>query len=237
MKTFLAGTDVSLPIDFKVDGDLKAPDADSLLVWVYGQDGTPIAGWEASGVSVDGTQTSVAIGIAAIDNETATEGTIEKRTVVCVFQVNGATHQVRDTYLLTPFLNFSASPADVMHYFGLREGELDQSGIDMISAYLEAASIVTKETLDADLADTDEMFRANRLITLLAARKAVPSLRFAVSQLAKSDRTQFERYKTMDWADLESRLNAEIETATNVDTDVSSSIIVKSTPTDVITGV
>lgn len=237
MKSFLVGTPVSLPIEFKINGDLAAPDLDSLQVYLYGQDGVALAGWEPRSVPVDGVQTIAAVEINQSDNETAAEGTIEKRTLVCVFTVGGATHQIRETFLLTPFLNFTATTQDVMSYFGLREGELNPDAVSMVEAYLEAAGLLTKTILDTQLAAPATMFRANRLITLLAARRALPSLRLAAQQLAKSDRTQFERFKTLDWLQIDRQLASDLEQATGVSTDVSSSIITKATPTDVITGV
>lgn len=222
---------------FLVDGQPRPPDLGSVTYSLYGQIGDLIL--ENEPVTTGPTTTQIQI--APPDATDVRQLRFEKRTMVVKWTVGGLPYSQRLVYRLTAFLNHTVLPEHVRSYLGVKEKDLADSEIDLISAYLEAEDKLTAELLDITLsAGGLEERRANDVILYLAALRIIPSLKLRVAQEEREGTIGLVRAQLRDFADLEattvSRLDEalqDISTATIVDTPI---LIVASLPTDVITG-
>lgn len=191
MLWFLSGDVVAIRLDFIVDTVPVVADTNSLTYWVRDSAGTILSG--PTTPSVTGA-TSLSV---SITNGTVTS--VEKRSVDYKFIVNGMTYRRVIHYLLTPWVNFTAVPAEVRAYLGISVAELPDEDVDLLTAYLELCDRVTKTALDTELAQTGiRGRRANRAVMLQAAIDAVPSLQLRLAQSEQSDTDVFERLAGVD---------------------------------------
>lgn len=140
----------------------------------------------------------------------------DTRIVEISFFYEGKPYTMRDSYRITDFYYFAASPKDVRDYYGLNEGELPDEDIDLTEVYLQLMQKhgnVFKECLET--AGVGNL-RANRLIILKGVVQVFSSVRLRVNQQESDGSSKFIRYlNKIDWDALLDGALAEIEELEN----------------------
>lgn len=230
---FTAGVDVTVPVEFKVDGEFVVPTAGSVTYTLKGNDGSNILTNQP--VETDANTTQIAIVVQAAHN--AKVDTVEQRFLLVTFTYNNQTYQVRRFYSLIDFLLYTCSEADVRAFIGVSEYELPDPDIDLVKAYYKVLD--DYENLATALTDSSLRRSANDAIKLAAVIDVIPSLQLRVLQLDKGGDKQYMRLQTIDfdqlrtdaitrYSDAVRELNGALETILPLLQIV--------TPTDVITG-
>src|SRR5579872_7108122 len=128
----LAGDDATLRVDFVSPTGTLLPDAGSVSYRVYGTDGSPLAG----PTSVATSDTGVTLTIDGALNTIEPPRIFEKRIVIVKMASNGEPFVFQTDYRVIPFLNMTASAADVRSVIGATSDELPDEDIDLLQAYL-----------------------------------------------------------------------------------------------------
>jgi hypothetical protein len=193
MLSFTAGEAIQVAVPFERDGEPFVPDANSVTWTLRGQDGAPITGYVNTAIAV--TNTMVMVPIAAPANVISGSLQFEKRTLVVRCMVGGQPFETREIYRLTPWLNFTATPADVRTFCGVAGADLTDREIDLVSAYFGVANLTTAPLLEAALASgqINEQI-ANRAIVAYAVIAALPGLRLKVLKRESDGNRTFERF-------------------------------------------
>lgn len=203
----LAGEDVTLNIDFLVQGVPAVPDADTVTYTVFGNDGQPIAALTDQPLSSTGT--SVEISVPAEHNALAPDAEQEARYLRVKYRVEGRAYVARQSYRLHPFVPMEASPDSVRNALGVAPNELPDEDVDIFGSYLtikgDYADAVTSLT-----ATTAAALAANRVITLHAAIRALPSLRLRLPQVDRTENSTFQRFNGK-WEELRAELEAQLQ--------------------------
>lgn len=233
----LNGDELSYPVRFLVEGDYVVPDADSVKVTLRGQTGNVISGWNRKAIDHEA-KSAIKVVIDGSAN-TTTGGQREKRTVIVEFEVDGVAFKRTSHYFLTDYLNITATPADVRRVFGVEPTELPDSMVSVEEAYYDLIRIYNdKTTLDTALGDSDKMQMANQLIVAAAANRVLQSLQTRLYKIEASDQESFTRFD-VDFPAMAAKVAAmgtEAADAVFDRSEVSPPLLIKVTPTDVITG-
>lgn len=232
---FTANQNVTLTVDFLVDGDFVMPD--TATITLRDNAGAVIAGWDHIDLTPSG-YTSTTVIIPAADNQIAVEKMYESRFAVIDFTVQGTAHQRMISFKLMDFVPMTATPADVRREFGLDESELPDADVDLPSAYFQLTNRFPLVFPAALTLGTHLTLSANLAIVLQAALNLVPSLMFRAGKSFKSEESQFQRNNADFEAlrrDLSNRLATELATLTET-SSVAVSSLVLSNPTDPVTG-
>lgn len=235
----LVGTAATLRVDF--NGPLGTLSADvSSVSWRL---------FNTAGVQI-GNTTSVAnaAGVGSVSIEVlATNHTIdaarrfEKRTLVTTWKSGGKSYADRTTYRVIPLLNHSVTADDVRTLLGLNEDELQDTEIDITAAYFRFEEDATQAALETALASgTMSEVRANRGIAADAALAIIPSMPIRTTQTQANGELRSERFRTPpDFSALEATIRnqrSEALTAVASTETIVPSLLVLTSPTDVITG-
>lgn len=228
---FFSGLDVSVPVDFEVDGQFVTPTS---INWTLrGADQLPVAGF--TDVSVTPGGTSIIITISAAQN--AVVGDYEQRWITIAFTYNGQTHHRTLVYGLLPWVPLTATLSHVRAVLGLSVDELPDSEQDwLFSAYTDLVD--QYGTIFTDTASANPRV-FNELVILKAASYVAPSLVMRARQSARAGDYEFARFTSPDFerlvASLSTRFNDLVNVASGVTTPTRE-IFTVHTPTDVITG-
>lgn len=140
----------------------------------------------------------------------------DSRIIEISFYYKGKPYLIRDSYRITDFYYFSASPKDVRDYYGLNEGELPDEDIDLTEVYIQLVQKhgdIIKECLAT--AGVGNL-RVNRLIILKGVVQVFSSVRLRVNQEENDGSSKFIRYlNKIDWDALLDGALAEIEELEN----------------------
>lgn len=230
-----AGEDVTLQIDYVVDGEFVVPS--SAIVTVRDNGGVPIGGLTAVSLAVD--TTSATLTIPAAENNVAAENTFETRYVVVSFVHEGETYPQVYSYRIHPFVPLTTSPTDVRRELGLDRSELPDQDIDVLSAYLALRSDYGQPIEDALTAGNEKTLAVNKAVALKAALALVDSLPFRAAVKMKAEDSAVERMTEFDVSEIRIRLGQQLGRALDVIRGVTTGgapIISLSNPTDAITG-
>ncbi|BCJ91784.1 hypothetical protein IZ6_25190 [Terrihabitans soli] len=236
---FLAGLSIAVPVFFTVSGDPKVPDSGTAVYTVYDQAGEPITGLIDVPLSTGPTTTRTIISISQTYTSISS-GRFSKLTVIVRFVHGGMPHTLRIPVRLVPFINYSASPADVRSYCGVNASELPDGDIDIFEAFLTIESIVGQTELAAALAaGTKVEVSANMAILYAAALSVLPSLQLRVAQRQSDGPLTFDRAPIKDFSKLYGETQSLLTEALNLVTGRSEGdnpLLVLTTPVDPITG-
>lgn len=220
MRYTFKNEDFTYDFDFKINDDFVSPDDGSYSYKVRSMDGTILLEGNVSIETEDdyGEEDTEEV---VIDHSSFTipaaintmEGDLfDSRIVEISFRVDGKSYTLRDSYRITDFYYFTATPKDVRDYYGLNNGELTDDDIDLTEVYLQLVkkhgSVFTDSLKQAGVAN----LRANRLIVLKGVVQVFPSVRLRVNQEENDGSSKFLRYlNKINWDDLLDRALAEIE--------------------------
>lgn len=233
----------TVTFDFKVDEVLTVPDIGTVKYTVRDNAGLPMTSLEEVAVTTDANTTRVQIPLSASTNTFADSANkLEKRTINLFYDLDGVSFRKDISYVLSPWLNFTASADDVRKIIGISQFELMDDEIDLFEAYYEVKNDLATGDLDALLVDVDRSaLVANRAITYRAAIACLPSLQLRTNASEGSDTLKVSRLSKIDFSALRaqiSKLYSEtIGVLDIVTTTVAPTLLTLTTPTDVITGV
>jgi len=200
MQTFLASEDITLIVPFRRDGEPFVADTGTTTYEVRGQDGTLL---DSGSVTVGPADVAAAVEVPAASNAISTR--FEKRTVIVRGLTGGRPFQARGQYRLTPWMNMSATNDDVRAFIGVGAGELPDTVIDLVDAFLQLEERTTQATLEAALASgTSLEIKANDGIVAQAVLNLIPSLHQRIS-LKESDGPASAQREKIDIAGLRRR--------------------------------
>lgn len=207
--------------DFKINGDFVYPDDGIFTYKVRAKDGTILLQDEVrleQEIYNDGEVETATYPESASFEIPAEINTMESdyfdsRIVEISYFYNGKPQLIRDSYRITDFYYFTASPKDVRDYFGLNEGELPDEDIDLNDVYFQLLKKHGDKFTDAlNLEGGVANIRANRLIVLKGVVQVFPSARLRVNQEENDGSSKFLRYlNKIDWDGLLANALAEIE--------------------------
>jgi hypothetical protein len=211
--------DLSYTFDFKVNGNLVVPDDFKYNCKVRKIDGTILIDEDIEKDPEELTDSyldSDTIGIPAEYNTLETGNLFDSRIIEINFRYNGKPYTMRDSYRITDFYYFNATPKDVRDYYGLNEGELPDEDIDLTEVYLQLMQKHGKTFKDCLNSAGIGNLRANRLIILKGVVQVFSSVRLRVNQQESDGSSKFIRYlNKIDWDALLASALAEIEELEN----------------------
>lgn len=210
MRSYTAGTDITLRVEFLLAGQPIVPDTGTATYTLYGQDGAAITGHIDQALTV--TTYYAMVELPSSVNAIATS--FEKRTVVVNYEKAGSVYSFRVSYQLVPFLNITVIPRDVRKFLGVNESELPDDDIDLNRAYFairsEVGSTVLSTALSSgELAET----RANEAVLYWAVLDILPSVQLRIAQQQADGPISFQRVAVRDFSKLETEARARLATA------------------------
>lgn len=211
--------------DFKINGDFVVPDngtyeykiRDTSGNVLYSNTYSPEIGEDDEDESEEITSPDSGSFVVPAEYNTLGEGNLfDTRIVEIRFSVNDKPQIIKDSYRITDFYYFSATPKDVRDYYGLNSGELPDEDIDLVEVYLQLVQkhgdTFTNALKTAGVAN----IRANRLIVLKSVVQNFSSVRLRVNQEENDGSSKFIRYlNKIDWDALLARAQAELEDLEN----------------------
>lgn len=228
------GEALVLPLPFRVGGDLVVPDAGSVTISIYAHDGTKLIDNEPV--------TTPDYEIEAVHHTIDPNRVFEKRSFVLNFRYDGKLHTVRQSYRITPFLNYSASAEDVRNFIGISADDLPDDAVDLFKAYVSLRELVPAADLTTALASGDVAeIRVNEALVMLAVLDVVPSLMQRVAAMEADGILQFRRQTVKSYEALaaaaEQRLAMALSELGVIQSGTgAATMIIKVTPSDPITG-
>ena len=211
--------------DFKINGDFVVPDDGTYEYKIRNTSGEVLYSGtyspEISGDDEEETEkvTSPDSGSFVVPAEynTLGEGNLfDTRIVEIRFSVNDKPQIIKDSYRITDFYYFSATPKDVRDYYGLNSGELPDEDIDLVEIYLQLVQKHGDTFINALKTAGVANIRANRLIVLKSVVQNFSSVRLRVNQEENDGSSKFIRYlNKIDWDALLARAEAELEDLEN----------------------
>lgn len=210
--------------DFQIGGDFVYPDDGIYSYKVRAKDGTILLQDEVQleqQIYNDGendlvTYPDSASFIIPAEYNTLESDYFDSRIVEVSYLYRGKPQLIRDSYRITDFYYFTATPKDVRDYFGLNAGELPDEDIDLNDVYFQLLKKHGDNFIDALNGGGVASIRANRLIVLKGVVQVFPSARLRVNQEENDGSSKFLRYlNKINWDDLLARALAEIEELEN----------------------
>jgi len=232
---FTANEDVTLTIEFKVNGDYVIPT--EATATVRDAEGAPISGLEDISLAVGSTNAPLVI--PAVHNMVTPGNSFETRFVTVGFVHNTRHWRISKSYRISPLLLMTTGPDDVRRELGLDGSELPDEDIDLTSAYLRLEDELGSIFTEALKSGNSKAISANRAISLRAALDIVDSLPFRVAVKMKAEDSSIDRMKEFDVAMIRLRLGQRLSEMTDHlenFTDTGRTSFVVGTPTDAITG-
>lgn len=212
MQAFVQGTDLAIAVPLIRDGEPFVPDGNSATWTLYGQNGQQMATGTLTGV----TDTTVYVPTTAANNSLLEGSAFEKRFVVVSGLVGGDAFVIRQPYFLIPWINYTATPDDVRAFIGIGSGELPDSDVDLVSAYMDVCYFSTPDLVNAALISaSDNERQANRAIVAQAVLLALPSLQARIAK-AESDGTVDVTRFDLDFDALEERASQQLSRALDI---------------------
>lgn len=223
MKYTYKDEDFWYDFDFKVDGNFVVPDENSYEYKIRDTSGNILYSNtyspEISEDDEDTEQVAPDSGSFVVPAEynTLGEGALfDTRIIEIIFTVGGKRCTIKDSYRITDFYYFSATPKDVRDYYGLNKGELPDDDIDLVEVYLQLVQKHGSTFTDALKSAGIANIRANRLIVLKSVVQNFSSVRLRVNQEENDGSNKFIRYlNKINWDDLLARAQAELEDLEN----------------------
>lgn len=236
----IVGEDYSLPFHLMVEREYVVPTIDSVSYTVFNNAGSPIAGLTNVAIVTNSTTNRVDVNVSNTAHTVAALKDFEQRTVAVKFSSGGQKYTLRRSYFVTPFLNYRASPEDVLNYLGLLDGELALDQVPLVPAYYYVRDALTPAVFDlAMISGKTNQLHVNDAIKLQAARSFLDTLELRTFKKAGGEGLSFTRFDGIDFDDLRSRVNSDIKTLLGKLTGNATipTVFVLSAPVDAITGI
>lgn len=226
-----ADQDVSVGIDYEVDGDFVVPS--SATYYVREADGTVLDTGAMPSLA-----TSEAVSVLAANNALGVGNDYEQRFITVLFVYNNQTYQISKSYSIFAFTPLTSTPDHVRRELGLDRSELPDSEIGIPDAYFYLSSVHGATFTAAFTAGGSRAMSANKAVTLQAALDLAVSLPLRSFAMMRNEDAQLQRFNGMDFTELANQLRTklanELEVAKET-SEVTITIFDLSTPTDVIT--
>jgi hypothetical protein len=241
MRYYEADKDLSLGIDFKVNGEFVVPVLGSVKATLRTQSGAIRPEWNNVVLTTTEETTSLSVAIPAEDNEIADEMP-EARHLSVDFVFNNQQYNIRQSYYLIEWLNISSTTQEVRDYYGLTSREIADEDVSFERLYFTLAKEVGLDDLAELFTNVATNLDANRLLVMMAVRELIPSLQLRLRQSERSDQVQYLRLFRIEFDRITQDVAGEIaslRTALGLgegDVETSKTLLILSQPTDVITG-
>lgn len=230
---FYANEDVTVVIDYMVDGDFVIPSEASYTLRSH--NGLAVG----SGVLTP-TTTTATILVPAAANAIDSASLFENRFVLLKFTHNGKPYTLVKPYKLTNFVPMTATPDDVRRLTGLMLNELPDNDIDLNAAYFQLFDTYGTNFSNQLVATDFRGRQSNEAIALQAAIDIASSFPFRVPVSAGSEDAKFARVAKLDFAEMERelrrRLQQNLTQVISTISETSVGIFSVSSPTDPYTG-
>jgi hypothetical protein len=230
-----AGSDVTLIIDYMVDGVPVIPDSAAFVVRDHG-------GLTVHSALLPAMTNSEALTVPAVYNSLVVGTVFENRFVLVSFLHEGATYQQRLSYRLHTFIPLTATAQSVRSELGLDPSELADADVDLVGAYVTLAASVGQSFINAFVSLGTTSLAANQAVVLQAALNVADSLALRTGASVRSEDHVFTRFDKIDFQALRNNLETKLAktldqaVAAVVSVGFNSNLFVLSQPTDVITG-
>jgi hypothetical protein len=215
---------VTIPVDFKFEGDFVSPDEGTYSFKLRSFTGDILYSEDALYVGETGENESGEITLADSVNieipaeyNTLEDGKLfETRILEVSYNYLGKPYTIRNSYRVTNFFYFDATPQDVRNYYGLNSGELPDADIDLASSYFQLLQKHGNTFTECLSSGGVGNIRANRLIVLKTVLSVFSSVRLRVNQEENDGSSKFLRYlNKIDWDALYADATAEMEELEN----------------------
>lgn len=195
MRTYLTGADVAIDVLFDDGEDTLVPDVGSVTYTLYGHDGSVL---DTGPVTTTTSTTEVAINLDAA-NLTAPEG-LENRTLVVLYQTDGASRQIQIPFRLAAFVPIPVTADDARALIGVSRSELPDSEVDLLTAYYDVVDDQGTDVVSAALVAKDSSNRAlARAICVMALLNLLPSFQQRILQAVKGNTAEKSRFSKIDF--------------------------------------
>lgn len=236
----IKGAPAAIAVQFIVGNQPVAPDVGSLTYTLLDQAGTAMAGLVDVPISSTPTTYQTLVVLPQAAHDIATGRRFERRKLVINFEANGQPIQLTRSYRVVPDLPHTVTADQVRAFIGIEKHELPDDDIDVFSAFMAVEKAVTESVLSTALTSgTTNEIAANTMITMKAVLDVLPSAKQRMAQSEKNGVKEFSRVdlKELDklGVEAERRYQAALDEVV-VTTEVTVSLFLASTPTDVITG-
>lgn len=232
---FEAGQDVTLLIDYLVDGIAVPPD--SAAFTLRSPTGTVLL----SG-TLPALLNSEPVVIPAVHNALPPGDVFSSRFLTVSYLHEGATYSIQKSYRLHPFVPLTGTADQVRSELGLDPSELVDREVDLLQAYVHLAADYGTTFVAALSAAGVTNLAANQAVVVRAALQIADSLALRVGLTTRSEDHLLTRFSGLDFEALRTRLETKLRTlmvkATGevVSLTTGSSIFLLSSPTDAVTG-
>ena len=231
---FLAGSDVTFPIEYLLDGVPVVPDSAAYVLRGH-------TGVQISSGTMPAMLNNEPLVILAAQNAIANGELFENRFLTISFLHENATHQMQRRYQIHSFFPITGTTEGVRAELGLDTSELPDRDADLISAYIQLAAEYGVNFTAAVVATGVVNLAANQAVVVKAALNVADSLALRVGQTTRSEDHLFTRFANLDFEVLKNNLQAKLArlmntaTATVVSLTDGVTIFALSNPTDAVT--
>jgi hypothetical protein len=238
-----AGEEVTLNLNFKLDGQFVIPDAGSLKVTIRDNSGAVLPDWNKASVESEG-KTQQLLTLPSALTFVPSSSDMEARYLSIEWTVLGTHCTMSEVVKLVPFIPIQANPNMVRNLLGATDEEIPDSDIDIYEAYFKLLSKYPEYLpLGLRSARASACYPANRAVALTAALIQVPALGAKLSQSETHEtyslvrmKVNMEELKKELTTLLASAVSDMLEALTGSTSEVNPTLLSLSTPTDVITG-
>lgn len=173
-------------------------DDDVVTYSLYDMEGNIVYNIEDESVDIDSLEdkTMIYIEIPEEANVIETGKTFDNRLLIVDYTLEGNPHSQRQSYRIIPFVPYSCSPNNVRNLLGVSDTVIDDTMIDVYSAYLKCKSLFENPSLlDSILIEgSSKTTDANRAIAICGAlsfRSSLPLLTPKIESDSVVSQTRF----------------------------------------------
>lgn len=236
----IVGGAYSVTFDLMVEGEYAPFDVDSTSYSIYDNSGAVISGYSNVAITTIEGQNRLSIEIPSGVHTVASGKTFEKRVVSLTTKYLDKTYILRQSYYVTPYLNYTVTPKDVIVLMGVRDGEVLEPEVDLVSAYVRVASLMGSSTLTTNLASgTITQVQANEAIKAQAALDLLSTIELKAFKKMGGDSLNYTRFDGIDFMTIRNNLKAILQesiSATQSEVYTPPNMFLLTTPTDAVTG-
>lgn len=228
----LSGTDVSLGIDYQVDGQFVVPDSATYSVRDF-------TGTVLTSGSLPALMTSETLLVPLAYNGLTAGSVFENRFVTITFKLGVNTFTQSCNYKLSPFVPTTATPGRVRAELGLEYAELPDADVDVNRAYFDLLDLYPTGFLAAFTMAGARSAAANQAVVLQAALNVAESLDLRAAVITKAENHISTRITGLDFDLIISRLRVKLANQIRLAKAQTATSVVKfvlGTPKDPITG-
>lgn len=236
----IVGGAYSVTFDLMVEGEYAPFDVGSTSYSIYDNSGAVMSGYSNVAITTEEGQNRLSIEIPSGVHTVGSGKTFEKRTVSLTTKYLDKTYNIRQSYYVTPYLNYTVTPKDVIILSGVRDGEILEPEVDLVSAYVRVANLMGSSTLTTNLAaGTILQVQANEAIKAQAALDLLTTIELKAFKKLGGDSLNYTRFDGIDFNTIRGNLQnilLQAISATQSEEYTPPSLFLLTTPTDAVTG-